>query len=338
VAPELCQRGTASASYKRQLDQYQLADELGFDMVSMSEHHYAPGLMTPNPILMATAASQRTKRVRLALLGPLMPLTNPVRVAEEVAMLDSISEGRAVVLPLRGTPNEHAIYSADGKPSPFTREITQEATLLMIKAWQEPKPFKWEGQHFQFNRVAVWPRTAQEPHPPVFYSGNSDESLAFAAEHRLSLAIGFAPAKIVAKRVATYRELAAQHGWTPTHDNVLYRARALVSPDDERAQEIVKRQAERFAKMMSRTRGVNYGPSATAEAPRPTPGEGGGAPNVGAFQFYGTPKTIVEQVRNFHDAGVGVLDIAFAGDAYGAGGTVKSLHAIADVLPEIQAL
>ena len=338
VPPDQCDRETASTSYKIQLDQFQLADELGFDWISVSEHHYAPGLMTPNPIVLASAASQRTKNVRIAVLGPLMPLTNPVRVAEEVAMLDSISGGRAVVLPLRGTPNEHLTYTVDGKASPVTREITQEGTQLMLKAWREPAPFSWRGEHFSFEHVSVWPRPLQEPHPPVFFSGNSMESIEFAAKERLNLAIGFAPAAQVAKHVAHYRECAAAHGWTPTNDNVLYRCRALVSPDDEQAQQIVERARTAIAERMARATGTRYGPSATAEAPRPTPGEGGGAPGVAGFQFYGAPTTIVEQVKPYHDAGVGILDIAFAGDAYGRGGTVKALNAFAEVLPKLRAL
>jgi alkanesulfonate monooxygenase SsuD/methylene tetrahydromethanopterin reductase-like flavin-dependent oxidoreductase (luciferase family) len=338
VAPEQCDRETAATSFRIQLDQFQLADELGFDWVSVSEHHFAPGLMTPNPIVLAAAASQRTKNVRIAILGPLMPLTNPVRVAEEIAMLDSISGGRVVVLPLRGTPNEHLTYSVDGKASPVTREITQEGTRLMLKAWQEPQPFSWRGDHFSFEHVSVWPRPVQEPHPPVFYSGNSTESIEFAAAHRLNLAIGFAPAAQVAKHVDHYKKCAAEAGWTPTNENVLYRARALVAPDDEQAGQIVERARAAIAARMSRAVGTNYGPSATAEAPSNTPGEGGGAPGVAGFQFYGTPRTIVEQVRPYHDAGVGIIDVAFAGDAFGRGGTVKALNAFAEVLPALQAM
>jgi alkanesulfonate monooxygenase SsuD/methylene tetrahydromethanopterin reductase-like flavin-dependent oxidoreductase (luciferase family) len=294
--------------------------------------------MTPNPIVMAAAASQRTKNVRIAVLGPLMPLTNPVRVAEEVAMLDSISGGRTVVLPLRGTPNEHLTYTVDGKASPITRQITQEATRLMLKAWQETQPFSWRGEHFSFEHVSVWPRVLQKPHPPVFFSGNSPESVEFAAANRLNLAIGFAPAPQVAKHVALYKEKAAESGWAPTNENVLFRARALVAPDDEQALAIVERTRAAFAERMGRQEGASYGPSAQAESPRNNPGEGGGAPGVAGFQFYGAPKTIVEQVRAYRDAGVGIIDVAFAGEAFGRGGTVKSLHAIAEVLPELQAL
>ncbi|MGE3074278.1 MAG: LLM class flavin-dependent oxidoreductase [Dehalococcoidia bacterium] len=338
IPSERCDRETASKSYQIQLDQFQLVDELGFDWVSLSEHHFAPGLMTPNPIVLAGAVSQRTKNVKIALLGPLMPLTNPVRVAEELAMLDSISEGRVVVLFLRGTPNEHRTYSEDGKPVPDTRTVTQEATKLIMKAWQEPQPFSWKGEHFTFDSVSVWPRPVQQPHPPVFFSGNSNESIEFAAANRLNLAIGFAPVPVVKEHIDHYKECAASAGWTPTNENVLYRARALVAPDDEMANEIVDKARTAMRERMARMSGTSYGPSAQSEAPRQVAGEGGGAPGVAGFQFYGTPKTIVNQVRAYHDAGVGIIDVAFAGDAYGRGGTQKALHAFADVLPEIQAM
>jgi len=143
---------------------------------------------------------------------------------------------------------------------------------------------------------------------------------------------------VVKQHVDHYKECAQAAGWTPTNENVLYRARALVSPDDEQARVIVDRTRNAIEARRRRMEGTAYGPSAAAEAPRAPEGEGGGAPGAAGFQFFGTPKTIVEQVRAYRDAGVGILDIAFAGDAYGRGGTVKSLHAFADVLPAIQAM
>jgi len=327
VPPELCDRETASRSYRILLDQFQLADELGFDWISVSEHHFAPGLMTPNPIVIAAAASQRTKNVRIALLGPLVPLTNPVRVAEEIAMLDSINGGRTVTLFLRGTPNEHLTYTADGKASPYTREITQEGVQLILRAWQEPRPFSWRGRFFDFEYVSVWPRTLQEPHPPVFYSGNSRESIEFAAANRLNLAIGFAPVSRVAEHVGYYKERAAEAGWSPTNENVLYRARCLVAADDETASAIISRSPAGRATAQG---------GGTATAGAAAAGEGGGNPGAAGFQFYGSPTTIVEQVRRYHDAGVGIIDIAFAGEAMG--GTRRAMEAFAAVMPQIQAM
>jgi alkanesulfonate monooxygenase SsuD/methylene tetrahydromethanopterin reductase-like flavin-dependent oxidoreductase (luciferase family) len=277
--------------------------------------------MTPNATVLAAAASQRTKNARIAVLGPLLPLANPVRVAEEIAMLDSINGGRTVVLFLRGIANEHRTYTPDGEAPPNTRELTQEAAQLVLKAWTEPQSFSWHSEHFHFQHVSVWPRPLQEPHPPVFYSGNSEESIAFAAKHRMNLAIGFAPLPVVAKHIAMYREQAAAAGWTPGPDSVLYRARLLVTDDDEQAQAIVQRMAPRS-------------PSTGA----PLGGAGGGNPGAGGFQFFGTPDTIVGQVRGFHEAGVGILDVAFSGVAYGRGGTKKAMERFADALREIQGM
>ncbi len=331
VAPELCDRETAALSMRLVLDQFQLADELGFDWISVSEHHYAPGLMTPNPLVLAGAASQRTKNVKIALLGPLIPLVNPVRTAEEIAMLDAISGGRTVALFLRGTPNEHLTYSVDGKASPETREITQEGVKLILKAWTEPKPFSWEGRYFHYQTVSVWPRTLQEPHPPVFYSGNSLESIEFAAANRLNLAIGFAPVSRVAEHVGHYKRLARAAGWEPTNENVLYRARILVGDSEERVADIMDRNAA------VRARVAQAAAPATAPAGadgRREGGEGGGNPGVGGFQFFGSPATIVEQARAYHEAGVGILDLAFSGEA--AGGTRKAMDVFASVLPAIK--
>ncbi len=93
--------------------------------------------------------------------------------------------------------------------------------------------------------VSVWPRGLQEPHPPVFYSGNSLESAEFAAAHRLNLAIGLAPAEVVAQNVEHYRRAAAEAGWEPTNDNggVLPRAGrpARRTPDDQQADDATSR-------------------------------------------------------------------------------------------------
>src|SRR3546814_7760805 len=109
------------------------AEKLGFDWVSVSEHHYAPYQMTPNPMIMASAIIQRTSKVRVALLGPLVPLNNPVRLAEEVAMLDALSGGHMEVLFLRGTPTEHKTYDT---PGDLTKPMTPEGIDIILKAWK----------------------------------------------------------------------------------------------------------------------------------------------------------------------------------------------------------
>lgn len=299
VPPELCDRQEAANSMARAVKQYQMAEEAGFDWVSLSEHHYAPGIMIPNTAVLAAAVSQKTSRVKIALLGPLVPLLNPIRAAEEIAMLDALSNGRVVVLFLRGTPNEHGVYAAIDPAK--TREITQEGVKLIKKAWTEPKPFSWEGEHFNYKTISVWPRTVQDPHPPIFYSGNSEESAEFAGTHHLSLAIGFAPVPIVKKQIDIYKAAARAAGWEPTRDNVLYRARALIAETDEKAQEM--------ASAIPGFRGVTGG-GAQAQG-----GAGGGNPNspLSGFQFLGGPDSVTRKARELSEVGVGIVDISLGG-------------------------
>jgi alkanesulfonate monooxygenase SsuD/methylene tetrahydromethanopterin reductase-like flavin-dependent oxidoreductase (luciferase family) len=302
VPPEQCSREEAMRSMDTAIRQYRLAEEVGFDWVSISEHHYSPGLMTPNPSILAAAISQQTSRVKIALLGPLVPLINPVRTAEEIAMLDALSHGRVVVLFLKGTPNEHATYGANPAE---TREITQEGVQLIMRAWTEPQPFGWEGKFFRFRTVSVWPRTVQDPHPPIFYSGNSDESAEFAGKHHLSIAIGFAPPPRVKQQVEVYKKAAREAGWEPTHDNVLYRGRMIIGETDSAAEEIANRI------------GIRAGPAA------PGGGHGGGDPTAGVagVQLLGGPETVMAKARQLHEAGVGILDVGVAG-----GGMTRSLE------------
>src|SRR5690242_14362482 len=80
----------AQRSMQLSLDQFELADRTGFDWVTVAEHHYAPMSLTPNPMVMAGALTQRVHRAKIALLGASIPILNPVRVAEEFAMLDTL--------------------------------------------------------------------------------------------------------------------------------------------------------------------------------------------------------------------------------------------------------
>src|SRR5262249_11505868 len=80
----------AERSIPASLEQFELADQLGFDWVTVAEHHFAPMSLTPNPMVMAGALTQKVKRAKIALLGANIPILNPVRVAEEFAMLDAM--------------------------------------------------------------------------------------------------------------------------------------------------------------------------------------------------------------------------------------------------------
>src|ERR687885_1172110 len=175
------------ASTCAELDLLQLADELGFDWVAVTEHHFLPRL-SPAPMVLAGALSQRIRRARVAVLGPTLSILNPLKVAEEFATLDNLMAGRLVAGVLRGTPYELRAYNIRPEES---RARFEEGVELMLRAWTSAEPFAWQGRFFQFPVVSIWPGPIQKPHPPLLVSGKSPESGAFAARHHLPIGLSF---------------------------------------------------------------------------------------------------------------------------------------------------
>src|ERR1044072_361317 len=119
------------------------AEQCGFDWVGCNEHHFSPYGLMANCNLIGAALSQRTSTIKLAMLGNLIPLLNPVRVAEEYAMLDVMSGGRLVAGMIRGVPHEYIAYNVVPDES---RERLREAAALIVKCWTEPGRFGWGGR------------------------------------------------------------------------------------------------------------------------------------------------------------------------------------------------
>ncbi len=222
----------ADRSMSNSLAQFKLADEQGYDWVGLTEHHFGPFSLTPNPTVFAGAMTQVVKRAKIALLGSLVPMLNPVRVAEEVAMLDTMSNGRIIAGMLRGTPNENVTYNTNPAES---RARFEEALLLIREAWTQPVPFGWQGRFFEFRAISIWPRPVQHPHPPIFMSGSSPESAAFAGRNRVSLGLAVTTLPLATEAAGRYRAAANEVGWTPTPDHVLYRLGFHVADTDEQA-------------------------------------------------------------------------------------------------------
>jgi alkanesulfonate monooxygenase SsuD/methylene tetrahydromethanopterin reductase-like flavin-dependent oxidoreductase (luciferase family) len=308
VPPDDYDREAGAQAYRGMVERMQFVEKLGFDWISVSEHHYSPQRLTPAPIVAAAHLAAHSRRIKIAVLGPIISQSNPVQVAEELAMLDNLMPGRLVVGLLRGITGEYLTYGLNPAEA---RERTTEGMELVLKAWTEPQPFGWQGRHYQFRTVSVWPRPAQQPHPPTYALGTSRESCDFAARHYLGLGVSYAPFEIVSKATRYYREACARYGWQPAPEEIIYRANILIAETDAEAQELLDKQ-----------RGVRRG-----FAPRPrirdallqldsrnVAGEAR-TPNVGGAQptnFVGGPDTVAEQIKRCrHEVGAGVVDLMF---------------------------
>jgi alkanesulfonate monooxygenase SsuD/methylene tetrahydromethanopterin reductase-like flavin-dependent oxidoreductase (luciferase family) len=315
----------------------QRADELGFDWVSLSEHHYSPRQLTANPIVLAAAVSRVVRRARIAILGPTVPLLNPVRIAEEFAMLDVLSDGRAIMALLRGTAPEYTTYGANPAES---RGRYEEGVELILTALAEPQPFGWEGQFYQFRSIAIWPRPLQA-RPAIYLSGNSPESGSLAAHHRLGIGLSLNPLPTVTRLVRHYRDECARLGWSPAADDVVYRGAIVVADTDAQATEA----AQRY-----RIGAPGGGAPANAAVRAAIAATGKAGPTtsllappeeryVGGPTFCGGPETVIAQLRAFADAGVGVVDLLFGGGRAPQSLTDRSVELFGrEVLPAIREL
>lgn len=311
----------AGRSMELALEQFQLADELGFDWVTLAEHHFAPLSLSPNPMVMAGAVTQRVRRAKIALLGATIPILNPVRVAEEFAMLDTLTGGRVVAGMLRGTANEYVTYDVNPAES---RERFEEAMELIIRAWTEPVPFGWQGRYFRFRSVSIWPRPVQQPHPPIYMSGSSPEAGEFAARRRVRIGLAFTTLPLAREAVRHYRARAAECGWEPDPDHVLYRVTAHVAETDEQAIEELRASGadtpRRGFSLANRpvdeaAAGAGYyGRDATNQRDRIA---AQGRPILDRIEqgqlLAGSPDTVLAQARRIRDElGAGILELVFS--------------------------
>ena len=338
VLPSACDPHVAQESFDRWLGYAARADEMGFDWVSVSEHHYSPLILVPSVGPLAGALTQIVRRARVALLGPLVSINNPVRVAEEIAMLDQLSRGRLIVLLLRGTPSEFKAY--EPVDPALTQQKTQVATLLVRKALTETAPFAWCDEFFNYPHIAIWPRPLQQPLPPMYFSGNSLNSAEFAARERLGLCMSFHRPEAVAAIVAHYRAEARRCGWEPAPDQIVYRGFGLVAETDARAAEleaVFLPPHQRFLLDGPAPGSAAKGGAKTAEAEQSRLADA--TPfGMGRMLFAGSPDKVVERLRIFQSlTGVGVVDLVFSSAQIAAADERRSIELFGrEVLPRIR--
>src|SRR5688572_26611257 len=169
-------RGSAPVQqlYEERLQLVEAADAAGFSAYHLAEHHATPLGMASSPGLFLAAAAQRTQRIRLGPLVYLLPLYNPLRLIEEICILDHLSGGRLELGVGRGvSPYELGYYGVTDGAS--ARSIFDEA-LAVIVAGLTHERLTFEGRHFQYRDVPMELRPLQQPYPPIWYPSQTPES------------------------------------------------------------------------------------------------------------------------------------------------------------------
>ncbi|MDX1648570.1 MAG: LLM class flavin-dependent oxidoreductase [Myxococcota bacterium] len=178
-------------------------DDRGFDLITLSEHHAAGDGYLPSPIAMAGALAGRTRRIRIQIAALLVPLHDPVKLAEDLAVLDLASGGRvAVVAGLGYRPEEYALFGRD-----WSRRgrLLDEALETMLRVWRG-EPLEVDGRE-----LVVGPAPRTRPHPPLFVGGQSGA----AARRAARFGLPFQPASNDPEMIGLYRSECEARGVAP---------------------------------------------------------------------------------------------------------------------------
>jgi alkanesulfonate monooxygenase SsuD/methylene tetrahydromethanopterin reductase-like flavin-dependent oxidoreductase (luciferase family) len=204
-------RGGRSMSelYDERLRILELYDRLGFYAYHLAEHHSTPLGMAPSPSVFLASIAQRTQRLRFGPLVYLLPLYHPLRLAEEIAMLDHLSHGRFEIGIGRGrSPIELMLYGQDVDEA----QSVYEETLAVIQLAFTQERLTHKGKHFDFRDVPIELRPWQQPHPPFWYgvgTPDSAEEYGLRGFNAVTLAKG-EPAALLTRR---FYEASARGGW-----------------------------------------------------------------------------------------------------------------------------
>jgi alkanesulfonate monooxygenase SsuD/methylene tetrahydromethanopterin reductase-like flavin-dependent oxidoreductase (luciferase family) len=239
--------------YNRFLDELEYGEELGFDAVSVNEHHQTAYGLMPSPIVTASALARRTSKVKIAILGSALPLrSHPMMVAEEHAMIDVISGGRLISGFVRGIGAE---YHTFGVNPTFSHERFHEAHDLIVRAWTEKGPFSFQGHHYRVNYVNLWPQPLQKPHPPIWIpSQGSKETIDWAAhpDRRYTYLQTFSPVKVVGRYLKMYRDTCEGFGYKAKDSQLGWSVPVYVSRTDSSARSEAKEHFENFRNVFVR--------------------------------------------------------------------------------------
>ena len=273
----LCDPHVAADLYARYQDEWVLADELGMNIM-VNEHHSTPTCLSSSCLITLSILARITKRARLLALGvPLANRNDPLRVAEELSMIDVISRGRLEMGFVKGVPYEIAI--ANNSPIGMMDRLWEAHDFILKAMTTRDGPFSWESENFRYRAVNIWPRPYQQPHPPVWITGASPSSAKAVAErgHVLATFLGGYATRAV---FDLYREVYQKTWSRPAGlDRLAYLALCAVADTEEEA----LRRAYKVAGYL-RTIG------SAAEAFRNPPGYMSVADNTRALVNFGKPR------------------------------------------------
>lgn len=321
--------------YEERLLLLEIADRAGFFCYHLAEHHSTPLGMAPSPGIFLAAAAMRTRRIHLGPLVYLLPLYHPIRLVEEICMLDQLSGGRLEVGVGRGvSPFELGYFNVSFMQS---REIFEESLSAIVQGLRERK-MSHRGDHYKFAGAPIELAPVQKPNPPFWYGASTPDCLMFAARHRMQIVTG-GPNAVVKGTAAAYRDLLDKFRDSPDDLNPQVKEprigavrHFLVAESDREAEEIaVPAYRVYYNNIVKLWR--DFGTVPTLFTDDLLRARGGNAAIVGS------PSSVREQIAQyFEQSGTGYLVLSFAWGSLSHEQSRRSLELFAsEVMPHFVA-
>ena len=291
------QKGATQAeTFERSFNQVEASEKMGVDSIWLAEVHFSPYSVLSSPLIVASSVATRTSRVRIGIAVQVLPLTNPLRVAEEVATLDQISNGRLDFgVGRSGLTRYYKGYNIDYSES-SARFL--EAMDVITKAWGHG-PFSHQGEFYSFHDVSVEPKPRQEPHPPIRVATASADTFSMVGGMGYPIFVSTTTERPeLLERLKLYRDTRRDAGHQGPGD-VLLRIPAYVSESAERAH------SEPEA---STTHMISYSAAQIGSAPNQETVERLERLSDISYEdvlrdkvMYGTPEEVVERIQGYRE-------------------------------------
>ena len=234
IEPQAFDPAVAAEVFDGHLAEWEHADQLGFDGLFLGEHHFTPYSMTPSPNVMLAAAAQRTSTMRLGIMINVLPFHEPLRLAEEIAMLDLLTHGRLECGLGRGVDAQE--FMRKKMPMEEARPRFEEGLELMRTAWTSPT-FAFDGKFTQLGESTIYPRPLQQPHPKIWITALSPETLRWAAQQDFPVSSIFLPVERTKAAFDTYREAALDAGREVGPDHFVQCRNVYIADSEQQARE-----------------------------------------------------------------------------------------------------
>ncbi len=228
--------------YESALERFGIMDRTGYDAVWLAEHHFSGFSVCPSVHMLGTMAAARTTRLRIGTAVSLAPFYNPLRLAEEVALLDVLSGGRVNWGAGRGF--ERSEFAAFGIPGEESAARFHETVEIVLKAWTSDR-VRHKGRFFEYDGVEVLPKPVQSPHPPVWMAASSTPAIEWAASQGYSILMDPHSSRgdLIRKR-RHYGDCLAAAGFSDDGRDIPMARLIAVDETADKAREVARRVAE----------------------------------------------------------------------------------------------